>query len=75
MLKYNSDSDKLTFSGIGVYHPSVFKDCKIEKFKLAPLLRKYIDTNQITGEHYQGAWDDIGTIERLSEINLNCKKK
>jgi MurNAc alpha-1-phosphate uridylyltransferase len=74
-LNYSNESDKLTYSGIGIYHPEFFKDCRVEKFKLAPLLRKHMDSRQITGQQHLGQWSDIGTIDRLSEINLDCKKK
>ncbi len=75
LLKDDNNSKKYTYSGIGIYHPSVFNGCKHEKFRLAPLLRQQMKTSQISGQLYNGDWDDIGTIERLSEINLNCKKK
>jgi len=62
------DSDKLTFSGIGIYHPDLFKHCTPGFFPLAPLLRTAMQTNQVTGEHYQGKWTDVGTPDRLSDI-------
>ena len=63
-------TEKLTFSGIGVYHPDLFRDVdRGSKAKLAPLLRRAIKTNQVRGEHYQGRWLDIGTPERLAELN------
>jgi len=56
---------KLTFSGIGVYHPKLFADCQAGKFPLAPLLKTAIQNGQASAEHYQGQWMDIGTPERL----------
>lgn len=59
-------NDKLTFSGVGVYHPDLFKDVKRgQAAKLAPLLRSAMNKGLVTGEHYQGIWHDIGTPERL----------
>lgn len=60
--------DKLTFSGIGIYKPALFKDCSVGKQALAPLLRRAMDQNRVSGEHYQGVWYDIGTPERLTEL-------
>ena len=60
---------KLTFSGIGCYHPALFKHCTAGKFPLAPLLIDAIQQQRISAEHFQGEWDDIGTPERLAKIN------
>ena len=59
---------RLTYSGIGVFTPALFKGCKPGVFPLAPLLRKAITAGQVSGEHYQGVWYDIGTPERLEMI-------
>ncbi len=36
---------------------------------LAPLLRRAIDAGQVSAELYQGAWTDVGTPERLAQLN------
>jgi len=59
---------RLTYSGIGLFHPSLFCDLKLGNHKLGPLLRKVIPLNKITGEQYNGFWMDIGTPERLKEV-------
>ncbi|HID83011.1 MAG TPA: nucleotidyltransferase family protein [Chromatiales bacterium] len=62
---------QLTFSGIGWYHPDLFADCKPGKFLLAPLLREAAEQNRVSGEYYQGEWQDIGTPERLRQLQNN----
>ena len=62
-----------TFSGIGVYHPDLFKDYSIAKQALAPILRKAMDSNQVSGEYYQGIWHDMGTPERLNAHDVSIK--
>ena len=59
----------LTFSGIGVYRPELFDGCAAGVFPLAPLLRRAMDDGRVSGAHYRGAWFDIGTPERLQEVN------
>ena len=65
-----SGENKLTFSGIGVYHSDLFVGLNNTKQALAPVLREAMDHHQVTGEFYQGIWHDIGTPERLSELDL-----
>jgi len=61
---------KLTFSGIGIYHQSLFKDLQPGKAaKLAPLLRSAMAENHVFGEKYSGPWHDVGTPQRLHELN------
>jgi MurNAc alpha-1-phosphate uridylyltransferase len=69
--KVTAEGDtKLTFSGIGVYRPQLFADVEHgAKAKLAPLLRQAMAAHQVSGEHYQGRWLDIGTPERLAELD------
>lgn len=59
----------LTFSGIGVYHRDLFSACTSGKFPLAPLLRAVMARDEVRGEYYHGAWQDIGTPEQLAELN------
>jgi N-acetyl-alpha-D-muramate 1-phosphate uridylyltransferase len=65
---YQDGTPRLTFSGIGVYHPDLFKDCTPARFSLVPLLIKAMQTGQASGEHYQGQWLDVGTPERLNQL-------
>lgn len=58
----------LTYSGLAVLNPQLFAGCVEGAFKLAPLLRQAMDAGQVSGEHYQGHWVDVGTHERLAEV-------
>ncbi len=69
MLYDKPEDTRLTFSGIGVYQPALFDDCKPGAFPLAPLLRRAMANGQISGEHYRGEWLDIGTPARLAELD------
>jgi MurNAc alpha-1-phosphate uridylyltransferase len=60
---------RLTFSGIGLYHPDLFRDCQPGAFPLAPLLRAVMARSRVTGEHHAGIWLDIGTPERLMALD------
>ena len=61
---------KLTFSGIGIYHHALFKGLiSGQSAKLAPILRKAMADNRVSGEKYLGSWHDVGSPERLAELN------
>lgn len=60
---------RLTFSGIGLYHPELFAGCAPGAFPLAPLLRSAMARGLVSGTHHRGAWIDIGTPERLAELD------
>ena len=67
----NDGSPRFTFSGIGVYRPELFASVASRSAaKLAPLLREFAARGQIGGELYRGDWTDVGTPERLAELNL-----
>lgn len=67
------DAATLTYSGIAVIDPALFKNCTAGAFKLAPLLREAMALGQVTGEHYRGHWVDVGTQERLAEVEQLIK--
>lgn len=75
MLK-NEGPEKLTFSGVGVYHPDLFASVAPgSPAKLAPLLRQAIAQKQASAEHYQGVWHDIGTPERLESLEKQLQQR
>ena len=68
-LVLNSANEMYTFSGIGYYNPKLFKNTETGKSALTPLLRVEIQKSNISGEVYDGIWHDIGTPQRLEDIN------
>ncbi len=65
---------RLTFSGIGVYHRALFARTPAgEKAPLAPLLRLAIDAGRVSGERFAGRWVDVGTPERLHQLDQSLR--
>lgn len=60
---------RLTFSGIAVYHPDFFASCQPGRFPLAPMLREAMVRQEVTGQHHSGQWYDIGTPQRLAQLD------
>ncbi len=58
----------LTYSGMAVLHPQLFADSQPGAFKLAPLLRAAMADGRVSGEHFVGRWIDVGTHERLADV-------
>jgi len=65
------DNPQYTFSGIGYYSPKLFESVPYGKSALAPLLREAMLEGKVTGELYEGEWYDIGTPQRLEELNTH----
>ncbi len=69
-----SPKNNYTFSGIAIYHPRIFADFSHDCLQpMLPILKKAIQTKRLSGEYYQGMWNDIGTPERLAAINENTR--
>ena len=65
----NAETPSLTFSGIAIYRPEFFAECEPGRFPLAPMLRSAADASRLTGSIYNGVWEDVGTPQRLEELN------
>ncbi|AJQ88399.1 N-acetylmuramate alpha-1-phosphate uridylyltransferase MurU [Xanthomonas oryzae] len=71
----------LTYSGIGMYRPALLRDwqsvigqlpeqpCTAPRFALAPILRAQMTARLINGIHHSGRWTDVGTPQRLAELD------
>jgi len=65
----NDGAPRFTFTGIACYRRRFFADLAPGKQALAPLLRAAAARGEVTGELFRGHWVDIGTAERLAQLN------
>lgn len=77
---------RLTYAGIGVYRPQLLDGwARIAageagaadippRFRLAPILRAHMAADAITGEHHRGRWTDVGTPQRLAELDARLRQ-
>lgn len=74
-------TQRLTYAGIGIYRASLFDNWvqvigdapgagdTPPRFRLAPLLRAAMHEGQVTGIHHGGRWTDVGTPQRLQQLD------
>ena len=66
---------RLTFSGIGIYSPALFAGIAPgARARLAPLLREAMAKRRVAGEFFDGRWTDVGTPQRLSELDAELRQ-
>jgi len=65
----NVSDPHLTFSGVAVYRPEFFDDCTPGRFSIVSMLRAAADAGTLSGSVYSGRWHDVGTPDRLAELN------
>lgn len=77
-------ANPLTYAGIGVFRACLFDGWRAQvndagadetppRFRLAPLLRKAMARDAVTGEHHRGRWTDVGTPQRLAELEASLQ--
>lgn len=61
----------LTFSGISLINPAQFRQYQSEKvnYPLRDVLRWGCKQGSVSGQYFHGDWTDVGTPERLRELN------
>jgi MurNAc alpha-1-phosphate uridylyltransferase len=67
--------ERLTFSGIGIYHPALFAQIAPgTRAPLGPLLLQAIARGAVRGARHEGCWIDVGTPQRLAELDARLSK-
>ncbi|MFN0162945.1 MAG: N-acetylmuramate alpha-1-phosphate uridylyltransferase MurU [Burkholderiales bacterium] len=75
LVHVEAGQPRFTFSGIGVYAPRLFSAIpRGTAAKLAPLLRESMAVGRVGGELHNGRWVDVGTPERLAELDAELSK-
>jgi MurNAc alpha-1-phosphate uridylyltransferase len=63
------DGARLTYGNIAVFHPALFREIGPGTcLKLFPWAYRFVDEGRVTGEHYRGPWDNVGTPEQLAAL-------
>ena len=70
-----AEVSRLTFSGIGCYHPRLFDACRSGRFPLVSVLRDAMEAGTLYGEHHRGEWIDVGTPDRLEALDRRLRAR
>jgi MurNAc alpha-1-phosphate uridylyltransferase len=71
----NAPAPRYTYAGIAVLSPRLVAGVRAgEKAQLAPLWRAAAERGEVSGEVYDGLWSDVGTLERLAELEARLRK-
>jgi N-acetyl-alpha-D-muramate 1-phosphate uridylyltransferase len=72
-LVVSRDTDRFTYSGVGLFRREFFDGASGERFPLLPLLNRAIAARRVRGELHRGAWSDVGTPERLAALDARLR--
>ncbi len=65
---------RLNYGNIGVFHPALFADRPVRQaWKLFPWMFAQVDAGRVSGEHYRGAWHNLGTPEQLAALDAELR--
>ena len=71
----NAPTPRYTYAGIAVLAPRLVAGVKPgEKAQLAPLWRAAAERGEASGEIHEGLWSDVGTLERLADLEKRLKR-
>jgi N-acetyl-alpha-D-muramate 1-phosphate uridylyltransferase len=69
------EGPKLTYGNIAVFHPAIFRDIAPgTRLKLFPWVYDFVDAGRVTGEHYRGPWDNVGTPAQLAALDMRLSQ-
>ena len=69
----NTGESMHTYSGIGIYSSDFFLSQSSGSVPLAPIIRNKCNDGLVSGQFYNGLWTDVGTLERLQELESQLK--
>ena len=66
---------RLTYGNIGVFHPALFAGIAAgTALKLFPWAYRFVDEGRVSGEHFRGEWDNVGTADQLAALDRRLSR-
>ena len=66
---------RMTYSGIALYTKKLFEELPEGKLALGPILKKHLSDGELSTIAYKGSWTDVGTPERLHQLNQTLNQR
>jgi MurNAc alpha-1-phosphate uridylyltransferase len=64
----------LTYGNIAVFQPAIFRTiARGAWLKLFPWMYRYVEAGRVSGERYDGPWDNVGTAEQLQALDRRLR--
>jgi len=68
------EGPRLTYANIAVFHPALFAGLAPgTHLRLFPWAYRFVDAGRVTGEHFRGAWDNVGTPAQLAALDARLR--
>jgi len=68
-----SGAMRLTYSGVALLRPELFAGATPGRFPLLPWLVRAMEGGKLGGQRHDGLWHDIGTPERLAQLDATLR--
>jgi len=65
--------ERLTYGSIALLRPDLFAGCAPGVYSMVPMLRAAMKLDRVSGERFDGPWDNIGTMEQLHELDKRLR--
>jgi MurNAc alpha-1-phosphate uridylyltransferase len=67
--------ERLTYGSFGVFHPAPFRAVAPgTRLKMFPMAYEWVDAGRVSGELFEGVWDNIGTPEQLAALDARLAR-
>ena len=74
-LRVTRAGTMLTYGNISVFHPSIFGAIAPGAFlRLFPWAYSFVEEGRVSGEHFRGIWDNVGTPAQLEALDRRLSR-
>ena len=69
------EAKRLTYGNISIFHPVMYRDIAPGTWlRIFPWAYQFVDSGRVSGEHFRGAWDNVGTPAQLEALDSRLSR-
>jgi len=69
------NAERLTYGNISIFHPGIYSGIAPGTWlRIFPWAYQFVDSGRVSGEHFRGAWDNVGTPEQLEALDRRLSR-